>query len=44
MSADFEMDQIYFERDKFIVFIVIMRSWKMKGVRTAAFYFREEDY
>lgn len=31
MSADFEMNRIYFEREKFILFMVIMRHYRGSG-------------
>jgi hypothetical protein len=38
------LNRIYFEREKFIVFIVIMLSYKMGRGATGGFYFHEEDY
>jgi len=37
MSADFEMNRIYFEKEKFILFMVIMRKRE-----TDAFYVQKK--
>jgi len=40
MSADFEMIRIYFEREKFILFMVIMRHCRGSGRLTLFVYTR----
>jgi hypothetical protein len=40
MSADFEMNRIYFEREKFIVLMVIMRHYKGNGELRLFIYMR----
>jgi len=40
MSADFEMNRIYFEREKFILFMVIMRHYRGRGRLTLFMYRR----
>jgi len=40
MSADFEMNRIYFEREKFILFIVIIRHYRGSGRLTLFVYMR----
>jgi hypothetical protein len=40
MSADFEMNRIYFEREKFILFMVITRNYRGSGRLTLFMYVR----
>jgi hypothetical protein len=40
MSADFEMNRIYFEREKFIFFMVTMRHYRGSGRLTLFMYMR----
>jgi len=40
MSEDFEMNRIYFEREKFILFMVIMKHYRGSGRLTLFMYRR----